>query len=81
MQTSSMSHSQSSLSSSIVLQAQLERLLRRFHDSKNSPSDISDEVFEVSHEPGEYIAPDSRRSNIVASSDVKRDLTGSATKL
>ena len=59
---SSVIHSQSSLSSSTVLQAQLERPLRKFHDSRTSSSDIRDDNVEESHEPGGYIAPDSRTS-------------------
>jgi hypothetical protein len=68
---------QSSLSSSIVLHAQFESPLRKIQDSVISSSDVSGSLLSVSHSPGGYIAPDNLRSVVAASSDVKRDLTGS----
>src|ERR1700690_3713651 len=76
-----MLHLQSSLSSSIVLQAQFERPLRKFQDSMMPSSEISGSLLDLSHSPGGYIAPDNRRSVIAASSDVKRDLTGSTCRI
>lgn len=66
--------SQSSVSSSIALQAQLEMPLLKFQDSNASSSaDLGAFI----QDPGRYIATDSLRSVIPASSDVNRDLTGS----
>jgi hypothetical protein len=44
-------------------------------------SEISGSLLDLSHSPGGYIAPDNRRSVIAASSDVKRDLTGSTCRI